>query len=361
MINVPLPLRSDQLLYLDTWMDRVSRSFAVVVLFLEGPLKHYLSTAYLLCRVVDNIEDTTQAYHWKSDRFNEVALLLERPFLAADILATWEEEPWPGLTQDQQLIMALENGLPLWDIFARIPEKPQGILRKWILEMVIGMRDLELPDRPPQLREINGIKVLSTHQDYEDYCYIVAGTVGHLATELVINQYHILQSEAAGLLAGAESCGRSLQKTNILKDFSEDLSRGMSYLPEAWLRECGYSPLDLQGAPDAWKFHVMEDVLEDLFKATRYVLAIPKSATGYRQASLMCLFPAYQTLSLAADRHQQLFTPRHQFKISRQTLTRCLEDATSLASDDAGILRYSDDMQSSIRQAMALPSWSSRS
>jgi phytoene/squalene synthetase len=51
----------EQQAYLQEWMERASRSFAVVVVFLEQPLKEYLSIAYLICRVIDNIEDTLQA------------------------------------------------------------------------------------------------------------------------------------------------------------------------------------------------------------------------------------------------------------------------------------------------------------
>jgi hypothetical protein len=69
-------------------------------------------------------------------------------------------------------------------------------------------------------------------------------------------------------------------------------------------------------------------------------------------ASLLCLFPAYQTLQLAADSRQLLFTNEHAIKISHQTMSRCIEDAFRLAGDNAGILLYSEDMQATIRQAL---------
>jgi phytoene/squalene synthetase len=51
--------------YLEQKLGDVSRSFALVVPFLEAPLQHYLATAYLLCRVLDNIEDCGQSAEWK--------------------------------------------------------------------------------------------------------------------------------------------------------------------------------------------------------------------------------------------------------------------------------------------------------
>jgi farnesyl-diphosphate farnesyltransferase len=204
--------------------------------------------------------------------------------------------------------------------------------------------------------ERDGFRLLGTQQDYNDYCYIVAGTVGHLATELVIQHYGLPHKVATSLIARAEACGRGLQKTNIVKDFPEDLGRGVSYLPDEWLRSVDYTPLDLQGAPTAWKVNVIADVLEELDEAAHYVTTIPQGATGYRQASLLCLFPAYQTLLLAARQHADLFTPRHRIKISHQTMATCMQDAFQLSKDDAGILHYSRQLQSAIRLALEKPS-----
>ena len=139
----------------------------------------------------------------------------------------------------------------------------------------------------------------------------------------------------------AEACGRSLQKTNIIKDFAEDLERCICYLPDRWLSEAAYQPLALQGAARDWTAMVFADVLSELRGATDYVLALPYQAAGYRRASLLCLLPAYQTLLLAARRHATLFTSKHQVKISKPTMARCLADSQRLQFDDNAIRRYS--------------------
>jgi phytoene/squalene synthetase len=56
------------------------------------------------------------------------------------------------------------------------------------------------------------------------------------------------------LLTGSKACGRTLQKTNIIKDFVEDLARQVCYLPDAWLRSIDYTPLALAGAPAHWSY-----------------------------------------------------------------------------------------------------------
>ena len=57
--------------YIENQLEKVSRSFALVIPTLEEPLNYYMATAYLICRVVDNIEDCTQSSAWKERRFQE--------------------------------------------------------------------------------------------------------------------------------------------------------------------------------------------------------------------------------------------------------------------------------------------------
>ena len=53
---------------------------------LEEELKHQLATAYLICRVVDNIEDCTEPHSWQAERFAEFEQLLHRPADSQEIL-----------------------------------------------------------------------------------------------------------------------------------------------------------------------------------------------------------------------------------------------------------------------------------
>ncbi|NJM28259.1 MAG: hypothetical protein HC856_08680, partial [Pseudanabaena sp. RU_4_16] len=62
-------LSYEQREYWETWLSRVSRSFALVTPCFEEPLDAYMSIAYLLCRVADNIEDCYQPYEWQQARF----------------------------------------------------------------------------------------------------------------------------------------------------------------------------------------------------------------------------------------------------------------------------------------------------
>ena len=339
---------SEQSAYLEEWMNRVSRSFAVVVSFLEEPLKSYTSIAYLICRVVDNIEDCSQTFHWKEGRFNEFLALLEKPNQAAQVLSIWTSKDWPGLTADEMRIMTSDEGFRLWQLYAQLPDETRQIIRSWTLEMAQGMLLIEDRGENQWMVDRGPVRVIRNEYDYNRYCYYVAGTVGHLVTRLAISHYQITGTKSRALLDNCEACGRGLQKTNIVKDFAKDLERGVCYLPDEWLHEVGYAPLFLKGASLSWKSKVLENILSELRAATDYMMALPLDAVGYRMASLLCLFPAYQTILQAAQLQDKLFTIDHHVKISRQTLSECIQDAQRMHADNDGIYQYSTQIEQAV-------------
>jgi farnesyl-diphosphate farnesyltransferase len=214
--------------------------------------------------------------------------------------------------------------------------------------MAQGMAQLGGSDFPPLTTRLNGVQLLASEQDYNRYCYFVAGTVGYLSTELVIAHYGLADEVAQRLYESCEACGRGLQKTNIIKDFDEDLRRQVCYLPATWLKEANYAPLVLEGAPRAWKQRVIRDAQGELHQAADYVLALPPSAAGYRKASLLCLLSALRTLLMAAQKVESLFTSRHYVKISRETMMQCVQDTQWLWADNDAILQHCQALEQTI-------------
>jgi farnesyl-diphosphate farnesyltransferase len=332
-------------------MGKVSRSFALVTPWLEEPLQEQMATAYLLCRTLDNIEDCGQPLEWQRARFAEFRHLLAEPDDAMGILYKWEKYSWPGLTKEEAELMTLEGGLPLWLIYSTFPAHVRATCEHWISMMAAGMESMLDPAYEKALTWHGNIRILTSVSDYNQYCYHVAGTVGGLGTELVIAHYGLDGSVAERLLEGSTACGRALQKTNIVKDFLEDLERNVCYLPNEWLRQVDYLPLTLAGAPIEWSHLVIQDVLGELRAATEYVRTIPTEAKGYRIASLVCLLPAYQTIVSAAQRQPRLFTSEHQIKISRETMVRCLHEAVTMAPDNDAITEHCQRLDQAVTTA----------
>jgi farnesyl-diphosphate farnesyltransferase len=348
MENTDLSLTKAQKGYLNASMNKVSRSFALVTPCLEDPLNDYMAVAYLVCRVVDNIEDCGRPLDWKKLRYSEFNQILSEPAQAREILSCWEAEDWPGLTPDEKQMMSVEGGLPLWQIYAQASDEIRSSIHRWSLVMAKGMESTEDPDRPPSFINRQGVRLLERKRDYDQYCYYVAGTVGHMTTELVISHYGLTKETASVLTGLCEACGRGLQKTNIIKDFKNDLARGICYLPDEWMQETMFSPLSLDGAPLSFKQKVIKDVLHELCDFVSYFAALPHEAAGYRLASLMCLLPAYQTILKAARNHEKLFTPEHQVKVSRLTFYRCIRDAKSMASSNEAVMHYAREIERQI-------------
>jgi farnesyl-diphosphate farnesyltransferase len=240
----------------------------------------------------------------------------------------------------------------LWQIYAQIPEWARTSIARWAAVMAKGMEMVIDPGRRDIFILQDGVRLPAQEVDYDQYCYYVAGTVGHMITELAVGHYGLKGDNAQRLLLNSEASGRALQKINIVKDFAEDLKRGDCFLPDSWLGEIDYAPLALEGAPLAWKEKVLTNVLAEFEDSIDYVLELPYSAVGFRKASLLMMLPGYQTLLLAAQNHQQLFTPRHKIKISRRTMAKCLLDAQTMVNKNEAILAYSQAIRVELSKAL---------
>ena len=76
-----------------------------------------------------------------------------------------------------------------------------------------------------------GASASPTLGDLQHYCYIVAGIVGELLTELFLDFTPALERVRQALLARAARFGEGLQLVNILKDADSDARHGRVYLP----------------------------------------------------------------------------------------------------------------------------------
>ncbi|AFZ56043.1 squalene/phytoene synthase family protein [Anabaena cylindrica FACHB-243] len=344
-------LLQEQKKYIEEYMNKVSRSFALVTPCLEEPLDAFMSIAYLIFRVADNIEDCQKPFEWQRCRFNEFKRLLKEPNVAPDILSNWSFDDWWGLNTDQKELMTLEHGLMLWKIYALVPDSVREIIARWAEAMVEGIEKILDDQQKPLMVTRNGVRILAEENDYSSYCYFAAGTVGLMGTELAIDHYQFNTDTAKGLLSHSQTCGQALQKTNIVKDFPEDLANGICYLPDVWIQEADNLPLLLKGAPKKWTQKILGNVMTEINNSVSYVIDIPYEAVGYRLASLMCLLPAYQTLLSAAEQHDKLFTPEHSVKISRSCFSKCMEDAKFMVRDNNALLDYSQKLQTLVEVA----------
>jgi farnesyl-diphosphate farnesyltransferase len=211
-------------------LERTSRTFALSIPVLPEPTRHEVMIAYLLFRIADTFED---AAHWKPERriaalsdFNGLLGAYSRPE-AERLAAAWsaaDPSPHAGYRE-----LIAEVPFVLDAFFALSPGAVEPV-RAQVIRSAEGMAGYVR-------RTQGGRLVLADVADLKAYCYVVAGIVGEMLTELFLLGREALAPIAPYLRQRAASFGEALQLVNILKDSAVDASEGRRYLPASAPRE----------------------------------------------------------------------------------------------------------------------------
>jgi farnesyl-diphosphate farnesyltransferase len=268
-----LPLSDPEL---STHLERTSRTFALAIPLLEEPLQREVGLAYLLLRVADTLED---AAPWTREErraaLAEFELLLEKKegALASALTQRWLERQPSG---NAHYLRLLEHTPRLLANLEALRPEAASIVRDFVLRTVRGMREV-LAGATEQ-----GLLTLASIQELRAYCYIVAGLVGELLTELFLLDSR-LRPSAPELRALAPFFGEALQLVNILKDAAEDSEEGRTWLP---------------GGVRLEEVHALAK--KDLVDAARYVRALHSAGAsqGVLAFTVMPLQLAHATLKL---------------------------------------------------------------
>lgn len=312
-------------------LPAVSRTFALGIKVLPGYLGQAVLDAYLLCRIADTIEDSlaTPAER-KAELFDDFLAAFDSPVALNRFLnaakALQGNEAHLTLTLHTDLVLAH---------FAELPAPTQTIVRTWVTEMVTGMRKFVLlyPD---------GIRI-QTIDEYKEYCYYVAGTVGYMLTDLWhAHATSVTAARHAILRARCREFAEALQTVNILKDVAVDAeSENSIYIPEALLNAQGSSQRTIL-APTlmAQNKTALTELIalawHDLEEARNYLLLIPRRALSIR---LFCIFPLLLAYATLRDLHNStaMLTPGGSVKISRREVKGLLAAGMLVAGSNAGV------------------------
>ena len=244
------------LIDVDRLLVRTSRTFALAIPELPEPLRREVGVAYLLFRIADTFEDATR---WpRADRLAALAAfdgLLQRAAgeaggrdEAARLAAAWVAARPCDHEGYLELLAAVPGVLAELDGFK--PSRRAAIVRH-TLRTSAGMAGFVAAGTE------EGSLRLASLGDLQHYCYIVAGIVGELLTELFLDFTPALERARPALDAGAAVFGEGLQLVNILKDADSDARHGRVYLP---------------GGLD--RGEILAIARDDLRAATAYVLAL---------------------------------------------------------------------------------------
>lgn len=199
---------TDDLSYCYEALKKVSRSFAVVIQQLPEELKNPVCLFYLVLRGLDTIEDDMNIDNSVkkemlltfADRINKEEFTLENV----------------GDTQDyRDLMLHFDKVIREYQ---KLGPEYREVITEITHEMAIGMNKY-------------AHETVGSYQDWDDYCYYVAGLVGIGLSRLFLAS----KLETSDKLANkslSNEMGLFLQKTNIIRDFAEDLEQGRIFWPE---------------------------------------------------------------------------------------------------------------------------------
>jgi farnesyl-diphosphate farnesyltransferase len=284
-----LSLRAEMLA--EQSLQEVSRSFAFTIPQLPSELRRIVTNAYLICRIVDTIEDEEAlSIDEKRSFFDEFHSVLNRSLLPQE----FADHVYPLLSKsasraEKELIL---NTPMVVQSFFRFSPRQQHIIKRCAAVMSSGML------RFHHARGLNGLVSL---QDMIQYCYFVAGCVGEMLTELFCEYSPEIEKKRERLFTLAASFGQGLQMTNILKDVWEDRRHGLCWLPRDIFEKAGYNlfKLELEGyRPEFGKglTQLINITRFYLKKGLNYTLEIPSHETGIRKFCLWSIGMAIFTL-----------------------------------------------------------------
>ena len=282
---------STDLAYQKAILGSVSRTFALTIPLLPPMIEKVVGNTYLLCRIVDTIEDA-------ADLSPETKQNLSQLFLDAVL------EKLPVESFVEPCLKALDHygNQDELDLIAHTPtvlrilhtcsQADQVAVSRCVSIMSEGMSYFHGKQTQAGLKDL---------REFEKYCYVVAGVVGELLTTIFSNHSSAFAKNIKGRDELALAFGQALQMTNILKDSPEDHARGVSWKPA-----------------DISQKELLKISYQKLQDSLSYILLIPKEELGMRRFCFLAFGLAVMTLSKIAKRKE--FSNQDEVKLSRKTV-----------------------------------------
>ena len=280
-------------LYQRAILESVSRTFALTIPLLPANLEKVVGNTYLLCRIVDTIEDAV-CIDPKTKQV--LSTLFVKTVLDPSYSEEFVKESLMALLNhpnhdEKDLIKNIPRVLRVLQSF---DEKQRHAVAQCVQIMSEGMSYFHVRQNQAGLEDL---------KEFEKYCYVVAGVVGEMLTTVFALHSAAFAKAISGKESLAIAFGQALQMTNILKDSPEDQLRGVSWKPK--------------GVDQTELLVIAHQKLED---SLRYIYCIPKSEPGIRQFCFLAFGLAVLTLRQIARRHQ--FQESAEVKLTRAQVSR---------------------------------------
>ncbi|KAL7118685.1 hypothetical protein ACP275_02G017900 [Erythranthe tilingii] len=176
-------------------LQKVSRSFAFVIQQLDTDLRDAVCIFYLVLRALDTVEDDTS-----------IKTEIKVPILMAFHQHIYDRE-WHFACGTKEYKVLMDEFHHVSTAFLELGRGYQEAIEDITMRMGAGMAKFIC-------------KEVETVDDYDEYCHYVAGLVGLGLSKL----FHASGKEHLASDAISNSMGLFLQKTNIIRDYLEDIN-----------------------------------------------------------------------------------------------------------------------------------------
>lgn len=332
--------------YCKSILPKVSRTFALNIAILKGDLYKATLCSYLLCRILDTVEDTTfKNFAAQGKLLGTFKAMFSKEDFSEKTIQDWVEAFFSTAIcrdEENEYYQLIRNTKLVIENFLTLSSASQDAITKCITEMASGMHAMLARKE----LEKGNLCFLKTIDDLNEYCYYVAGTVGILSTRFFLeysNYFNRFTLERMNKPAVSLALG--LQMTNIIKDYRKDYKRGVCYIPEEMLLNHGLN------SKTFFEFRNREQVqnivnalvlraANHLSKAMDSLLSFPKRAFRIRLSCLWPLILAINTLIEVKDNPNLLSGEK--VKISRAKVGKLIRRTTILCWSNRALKNYFD-------------------
>ncbi len=288
-------------------LDQVSRSFAAVIRELPKPLRDPVCIFYLVLRGLDSIEDDMNIPL-------RVRLELLRSFYEKNFDPNWAISGM-GDTPDYEVL--LRNYYKVSRSFLQLDPLFQDVISDICREMGDGMAKYAETE-------------IITQKDFDNYCHYVAGLVG-IGLSGLFSASGVEHPDLYLEKRLSNSMGLFLQKTNIIRDYLEDLYSYRTFWPrEVWglyadeLESFASSP----DAPNsvACLNHMITDAMRHVPDCLEYLAMI-----RHQQVFRFCAIPQVMAISTLAKLYNNSEVFKGVVKIRRSLAAKLIYTTKDLS------------------------------
>ena len=282
---------NSDLAYQKAILGSVSRTFALTIPLLPPAIEVVVGNTYLLCRIVDTIEDAAELN--PAEKQNLSKLFLEATLGTIPVASFVSPclDALRGYSNVDELDL-IANTPTVLRILHTFSDRDRTAISRCVSIMSDGMSHFH--NRQSQ----EGLKDFA---EFEKYCYVVAGVVGELLTSIFSNYSPEFAKRIQGHEYLAIAFGQALQMTNILKDSPADRARGVSWKPAQM------SQIEL-----------LKIAYEKLHESMSYISLLPENEIGMRRFCFLAFGLAVMTLEKITSRKE--FSNQFEVKLSRNSV-----------------------------------------